>query len=149
MKKSLYLILVSLICLILVGCGSSISNEKELNNKEENITENENNDNNLNIISTNNKLVFTDISGYYMVFNYDGESLINVQWIMPLESKAQATAMAELYKKEQYENLYEVNVDGKNVILTYTEDYMDTSYGAISKTQMETYLTTAGYTIKK
>jgi hypothetical protein len=154
MNKILKYVLVGFTCVLLVGCGSEkVVEEKETDkvNTNENVTEETENKNNddLKLVSTDNKLIFTDKQGFYMVFNYEGEALKNIEWIMDYENKESAQIAYGIYSADEYSDEYDVSIDGTKITLTYKEDYADQTYGSISKTEMESYMTAAGYTINR
>jgi len=154
MNKVLKFTIIGFACVLLVGCG----NEKVVEEKEtdkvitnENITnetENENDDD-LKLVSTDNKLIFTNTQGFYMIFNYEGETLKNIEWVMDYENKEAAQIAYNIYNTDEYKNEYDVSIDGSEVTLTYKEDYADQTYGAITKSEMEAYMSAAGYTINR
>lgn len=129
MKKIFAYGLIIIVSIFLVGCGNNTSTDK--------------------LVSTDDKLVFSDTNGYYMVFNYDGDNLKSVQWIMDYETEEAAETVYNMYTGGDYTSMYEVEIQGSVITLTYLEDYAANTYGVISKDVMETYMTNAGYTIVK
>jgi hypothetical protein len=154
MSKILKFVFIGITCVLLVGCGSEkIVEEKETNktSTNENVTDEteDENDDDLKLISTDDKLIFTNTQGFYMIFNYEGETLKNIEWVMDYENKEAAQIAYNIYNTDEYKNEYDVSINGSEVTLTYKEDYADQTYGAISKSEMETYMTAAGYTINR
>lgn len=152
MNKILKGILIGFVCVLLVGCGNEkVVEDNDKVNTNENITEeteNENNDD-LKLVSTDDKLIFSNTQGFYMVFNYEGETLKNIEWVMDYENSDAAQIAYNIYSTDEYKNEYDVSIDGSKVTLTYKEDYADQTYGSISKSEMETYMKAAGYTINR
>ena len=154
MNKVIKIVLVGFVCVLLVGCGNEkVVEEKETDkvNTNENITDETENesDDDLKLISTDDKLIFSDTQGFYMVFNYEGEVLKNIEWVMDYENKESAQIAYSIYNADEYSNEYDVSIDGTKVTLTYKEDYADQTYGSISKTDMENYMKATGYTINR
>jgi hypothetical protein len=154
MSKILKFVFIGITCVLLVGCGSEkIVEEKETNktSTNENVTDEteDENDDDLKLISTDDKLIFTNTQGFYMIFNYEGETLKNIEWVMDYENKEAAQIAYNIYNTDEYKNEYDVSINGSEVTLTYKEDYADQTYGAISKSEMETYMSAAGYTINR
>ena len=147
MKKILGYTMVLLLCFTLVGCKDKNEDIDYNENNNQNTSENENNDD-AKWISTDDKLIFTDTNGYYMVFNYDGQTLETVQWIMDFEDNDTAQMAYNMYTSG-YDTMYDVSISGTVVTLTYKEEYARQSYGAISKSDMEMYMENAGYIINK
>lgn len=147
MKKILNYTFALFLCVVLVGCGNKNEDTNYDDSGNQNQSESENN-NDEQWISTDDKLIFTDTDGYYMVFNYDGQTLETVEWIMDFEDKESAQIAYNLYK-DNYNNMYDVAISGTVITLTYKEEYAKQSYGAISKSDMEMYMENAGYTINK
>jgi hypothetical protein len=154
MKKIIKIVLVGFACVLLVGCGNeNVIEEKETDkvNTNENITDETDNENNddLKLVSTDDKLIFSNTEGFYMVFNYEGEVLKNIEWVMDYENPPPAQIAYDIYNTDEYSNEYEVSLDDTKVTLTYKEDYADQTYGSISKTEMENYMKATGYTINR
>lgn len=152
MKKILGYGIIILLCVFLVGCGNETTEE----NNDSNTTNNTDNseldstedENDGKWISTDDKLIFIDDDGYYMVFTYDGEVLSKVEWVMDFEDDATAQMAYDLYTSG-YDTMYDVAIDDTVVTLTLTDDYAQATYGTISKSDMETYMENAGYIINE
>lgn len=154
MKRLLSYALICFLCVLLVGCGSDTKKENTEENTNTNTNENVNEDTedtntDLKMTSTDDKLIFTDSQGFYMIFNYEGETLKNIEWVMDYEDKNTAQIAYNIYTSSEYKEEYDATIDGTKVTLTYKEDYADETYGAITKSEMEAYMTAAGYTYNK
>lgn len=152
MNKILKGILIGFVCVLLVGCGNEkVVEDNDKVNTNENVieeTENENNDD-LKLVSTDDKLIFSNTQGFYMVFNYEGETLKNIEWVMDYENNEAAQIAYNIYTADDYSDEYEATLDGTKVTLTYKEDYADQTYGSVSKSEMESYMKAVGYTINR
>jgi len=145
MKKLFAYILVGFLCVTLTGCNSK-NNEEEGSSTTDNTNETSGN---LKYVSTDNELVFMNDDGYYMIFDFDGETIKTVRWIMDYETEERAEAVYNIYTGGSYSGMFDVSVNGSIVTLSYKESYASQLYGALSRTELETYMANTGYLIEE
>lgn len=153
MKRNFLIgILALFMCFTLVGCGN---NEKTYNNdnnnqpeqSENNQNQQDNNsqsDDNFEIKSTDNKLVFVDASGMnYSVFHFENDKIVKYEVVVKYPSVELARIMYEsLYKEDSVDK---VSIKGTYIIVEENAD----KYDDLSKTELEESLKMAGYKINE
>lgn len=150
MKKLLSYILVLFLCFVLVGCGSETTGDNDSNATDNTTDETEldETENSGKWISTDDKLIFINDDGYYMVFTYDDEILTKVEWVMDFGDEPAAQYAYNLYTSG-YDSMYNVAIDGTVVTLTFKDEYAQATYGTISKSDMENTMSETGYIINE
>lgn len=138
-KLSLYLFLF-LSCFLLFGCGKKEANPANNQNEEEN---------DIDIISTEDTIVFKSTDNIYTTFYYDGETLEKVTMTSIFDTEEEAKAAVELFQGEDFKTMYgNIKRTGTKVTLDYIKEYFD-YYTSLTKTEMETFMGEAGYEIVK
>lgn len=101
--------------------------------------------NNINSVqSDNDTLKFVDERGYILTLHYSDDKIESAEWVIVTDDEEGANKLVEYYKDSEE---FDARVDEKTVILDYTEDYLDRSFGDITKNDMEKYLNKQGYEI--
>lgn len=127
-------------CFLLFGCGKKVDNNTNNQNEEET---------DIDIISTNDTIVFKSNDNIYTTFYYNGEALEKITMTSIFENEEEAKSAVELFQGEDFKDMYgNVKRNGTKVTLDYIDDYFD-YYTSLKKSEMETYMGEAGYKIVK
>ncbi len=94
--------------------------------------------------SNNNTLKFVDDRGYILTLYYSDDKIVSAEWVIVTDDEEGANKLIEFYKDSEE---FDARKDEKTVILDYKEDYLDKSFGDVTKNDMEEYLNKQGYDI--
>ncbi|HOO68465.1 MAG TPA: hypothetical protein PLC53_03770, partial [Bacilli bacterium] len=103
MKKILFYATIGVLCIFLVGCS------KDNSTTETSI---------LDMVSTEDKLVFEDTNGYLMILDYNGDQLNTVEWVITYETEEETNAGYETYIEDSYSDIFNVEKGDNMIILT-------------------------------
>ena len=121
---------ILVLILLLTGCGetneeeNNTVNNNAINNIINGSNEGEDNTVDIELYSTDRKLVFKRKENYYYVFYYDGNKIINYEEYKNYEDETTALVAAELIneKKEELGNVKGAYRLGTYVVIEYTEE---------------------------
>jgi len=126
MRKKMFLMLFSvLICLLLVGCGNTNKDLKNVIEKEDNTKVEENSDEpSLKLYSTKNKLVYNMSDLYFIVIDFDNSgNATGFKWIYDYGDATTAASMVAIIKAnmEEATDIKSVSQDGKYIVVDYNK----------------------------
>lgn len=136
-KKLLVGLFTIIICFALMGCGK----QEVLNNGGETKVENEPQNNNseeiLNLYSDDNKIVFNYTDVYYIIYYHEGEKITGLEYVYQYDNaetaKIAKTMLDSTYEEE--DNVKDVVIKGKYIIITFTEEaYKDETLESVKTT---------------
>jgi len=94
--------------------------------------------------TSNDTLKFVDDRGYFLTLHYSDDQIESAEWVIVTDDEEGAKKLTDYYKDSDE---FDVRTDEKTVILDYKENYLDKSFGDITKNDMEKYLKKKGYEI--
>lgn len=123
-KKLLVGLFTIIICFALVGCGK----EEVLNNEGgttgENELQNNNSEENINLYSDDNKIVFNYMDVYYITYYHEGEQITGLEYVYKYDNSETAkiakTMLDSTYAEDS--NVKDLVVKGKYIIITFNEE---------------------------
>lgn len=152
MKKFLSGLLVVVVLMSTVAMLSACGEKEEKNNVSQ--SEEQNTDNTVSleeitVKSTENTLIMDDGAGTIMTFEFEEEQVVALSVMFETTSEEEAEALKEIYSTEEAKAVYEVKIEGKNVIMEYTKEIIDEMFEGKTKAEIEKELAIEGYTITK
>ena len=152
MKKFLSGLLVVVVLMSTVVMLSACGEKEEKNNVSQ--SEEQNTDNTVSleeitVKSTENTLIMDDGAGTIMTFEFEEEQVVALSVMFETTSEEEAEALKEIYSTEEAKAVYEVKIEGKNVIMEYTKEIIDEMFEGKTKAEIEKELAIEGYTITK
>ena len=131
MKKIISILLITMFCFIVVGCGKLESDDEELDTKVDNSVET--GDEELKLYSDNTKYVFEYTNTKY-VFYYSGDKITAYHTYVDYQNAAQAKAVYSALKLEDYEELDKVSQKGRYLVFEWNES----TYEDLSASELKT-----------
>ena len=152
MKKFLSGLLLVVVLMSTVVMLSACGEKEEKNNVSQ--SEEQNTDNTVSleeitVKSTENTLIMDDGAGTIMTFEFEEEQVVALSVMFETTSEEEAEALKEIYSTEEAKAVYEVKIEGKNVIMEYTKEIIDEMFEGKTKAEIEKELAIEGYTITK
>lgn len=126
MSKKIVLGIVSIMmCLLLVGCGNTNKDLKNVIEKEDNTKVEENgSESSLKLYSTKNKLVYNMSDLYFIVIDFDNSgNATGFKWIYDYGDITTAASMVAIIRAnmEEATDIKSVSQDGKYIVVDYNK----------------------------
>ena len=118
MKKIISILLVTMFCLAMVGCGKVETDEDELDTKVNDSVETGNEE--LKLYSDNTKYVFEYTNTKY-VFYYSGDKITAYHTYVDYQTAESARAVYQALKLGDYEDLDKVTQKGRYLLFEWNE----------------------------
>ena len=99
------------------------------------------------IYSDKDTLKFMDENGYVLTIHYSDSLVEDAEWVIVTDSEEDADKLIQYYSDKI--EMFDATLDGTTVILKYTEEYLDETFGSVTKDEMEEYLGKKGYELIK
>ena len=133
---------------MLSACGEK-EEKNNVSQSEEQNTDNTVSLEEITVKSTENTLIMDDGAGTIMTFEFEEEQVVALSVMFETTSEEEAEALKEIYSTEEAKAVYEVKIEGKNVIMEYTKEIIDEMFEGKTKAEIEKELAIEGYTITK